>query len=238
MARAGLEVCVDDIAGLHAAVEGGADRVELCAALPLGGLTPGAGLIRAAQEVAIPVMVMIRPRAGDFVFSSDDMRAMLAEIAAVRQAGLHGVVIGASVPDGQLDLAVLARLLEAAAGLDVTLHRAIDLCPDPVASLGKAVELGISRVLTSGGARRAIDGIATLERMAVIGGTRCQVMAGSGVDAHCAQRLLAAGVGALHGSCSSGTRQGAGLVEMGFAPETARFTDQQKVRTLLQAMEP
>ena len=134
--------------------------------------------------------------------------------------------------------AVLARLLEAAAGLDVTLHRAIDLCPDPVASLGKAVELGISRVLTSGGARRAIDGIATLERMAVIGGTRGQVMAGSGVDAHCAQRLLAAGVGALHGSCSSGTRQGAGLVEMGFAPETARFTDQQKVRTLLQAMEP
>ena len=117
MTRILLEVCVDDAAGIAAAVEGGADRIELCAALGVGGLTPSAGLIALAADVALPVMAMIRPRAGDFVWAEDEVRAMLAEIEAVRGAGLAGLVIGASLPDGRLDARVLSRLVEAAQGV-------------------------------------------------------------------------------------------------------------------------
>jgi len=236
MTRPVLEVCVDDIAGLHAAVEGGADRIELCAALPLGGLTPSAGLMRAARKVPVPVMAMIRPRAGDFIYSTDDIRAMQAEIAAVRDAGLQGVVIGASQPDGRLNGAVLAQLLDAASGMDVTLHRAIDLCPNPVAALGEAMELGLRRVLTSGGAGRAIDGAATLARMVKAAAGACEVMAGSGVDASCAPALLATGAGALHGSCSTPAPNPRALVEMGFVPKNAAMTDAGKIRALKRAM--
>ncbi len=109
MSRILLEVCVDDAAGISAAAAGGADRIELCAALALGGLTPSAGLISLASECGLPCMAMIRPRAGDFVWSPAERRAMQAEIAAVRQAGLAGVVIGASLPDGRLDKDCLAR---------------------------------------------------------------------------------------------------------------------------------
>lgn len=103
MSRIVLEICVDDAAGLAAARAGGADRIELCAALALGGLTPSAGLMAQAAGIGLPVMAMIRPRAGDFVWSPDERAAMLVEIAAARAAGLAGVVIGASLPDGRLE---------------------------------------------------------------------------------------------------------------------------------------
>ena len=109
-----LEVCVDTSAGLAAAVEGGADRVELCSALALGGLTPSAGFMAEAAECGVPVLAMIRPRAGDFVWSEAEIVAMEHDIAAARAAGLAGVVLGASLPDGRLDVAVLRRLLHAA----------------------------------------------------------------------------------------------------------------------------
>ena len=111
-----LEVCVDTLAGLEAAVAGGADRIELCAALALGGLTPSAGLMREAAGCGLPVLAMIRPRTGDFCWSGAEVRAMEAEIAAAREAGLAWVVLGASLPDGRLDLPVLRRLVEVARG--------------------------------------------------------------------------------------------------------------------------
>ena len=99
-----LEVCVDDSAGLGAALRGGAGRIELCSALALGGLTPSAGLMQAAAFAGRPVMAMIRPRAGNFIWSTEDLRQMKADIAAARAAGLAGVVLGASRPDGRLRL--------------------------------------------------------------------------------------------------------------------------------------
>ncbi|MFN5999549.1 MAG: copper homeostasis protein CutC, partial [Paracoccaceae bacterium] len=111
-----LEVCVDSAEGLAEAVAGGADRIELCAGLALGGLTPSAGLIALAAGCGVPVVAMIRPRAGDFVWSETEVAMMEAEIAAARAAGLAGVVLGASLPDGRLDVPVLQRLVAATRG--------------------------------------------------------------------------------------------------------------------------
>ncbi|HCO54934.1 MAG TPA: copper homeostasis protein CutC, partial [Pelagibacterium sp.] len=118
-----LEICVDDAAGLAAAISGGADRIELCSSLALGGLTPTPGLMALAATSPIPVYAMIRPRAGDFVFSRDDVATMETDIDAARSAGLSGVVLGATHPDGRLDTAILERLVTRASGLGLTLHR-------------------------------------------------------------------------------------------------------------------
>ena len=149
MTRPLLEICVDTAAGLDAAIKGGADRIELCSALEVGGLTPTPGLIAYARTSPIPVYAMVRPRPGDFVFDVSDAATMLDDIRAVADAGLAGVVLGASLPDGQLDCATLQTLCAAAQGLGTTLHRAFDLVPDFDAALEMAVNLRFERVLTS-----------------------------------------------------------------------------------------
>lgn len=239
MNRITLEICVDDAAGLAAAREGGADRIELCAALGLGGLTPSAGLMALAARCGLPVMAMIRPRAGDFVWSDDERAAMRAEIAAARAAGLAGVVIGASRPDGQLNAEVLAEQLAAAEGMEVTLHRAIDLTPDPVAAMQLAARLGIRRVLSSGGARTALEGLARLRAMAAAAPS-VTVMPGGGVSAANAARFAAElPLTQIHASGSA--PQPAPLLsqiaEFGFQPPGARATDAGAVRALRQALD-
>ncbi|MDP9756655.1 UNVERIFIED_ORG: copper homeostasis protein CutC [Rhizobium sp. SORGH_AS260] len=144
-----LEICVDDVAGLEAAVRGGADRIELCAALSGGGVTPSVGFMHRAAAYGLPVSVMIRPRAGDFVFTRDEADVMKRDIDAARAAGLSGVVLGASREDGSLDLPLLEELRRHANGLDVTLHRAFDVVPAMDEALEAAVALGFSRILTS-----------------------------------------------------------------------------------------
>lgn len=195
-----IEVCVDTPEGLAVAARAGVDRIELCAALALDGLTPGPGLVSLAREAEVPVLVMIRPRAGDFVFGREDRAATLADIAYIREAGLAGVVLGASLPDGRLDTETLAGMIEAAAGLDLTLHRAFDITPDPFAALEEAVALGFTRILTSGQARTARDGSELIARLAQAARGRIQIMAGGGVRADHAALLAATGAGALHGS--------------------------------------
>lgn len=197
-----LEICVDDAAGLEAAIAGGADRVELCSALELGGLTPGPGLMALAARAPIPVRAMVRPRPGDFVFDQGDVQAMLGDIAAARAAGLSGVVLGASLADGRLDVATLQVLLAASAGMGRTLHRAIDLVPDMAEAIEQAVTLGFDTILTSGGAASAPEGEATLALALRVAKARLTIMAGAGVNAATAPRLLALGLAALHGSCS------------------------------------
>ena len=173
-----LEVCVEDAAGLRAAVDGGADRIELCSALSVGGLTPSPGLMALAGKVDIPVYAMIRPRPGDFVFDASDMDIMRIEIDAARSAGLAGVVLGASRPDGRLDKEALKTLVDHAHGLGLTLHRAFDLVPDPVEALDVAMTLGVERILTSGLVPRAIDGVNLLKQLVDQAGTRLSIMPG------------------------------------------------------------
>lgn len=232
-----LEVCVDDLAGLEAAIKGGADRIELCSALALGGLTPSAGLMEVAATFDIPCTAMIRPRAGDFVYTDEEIDIMLADIEAARNAGLAGVVLGASLPDGRLDRMVLDTLVKAAKGLDLTLHRAFDLVPDIPAAVEVGVKLGFSRILTSGGAKTAIEGMDGLKQAIDAANRRISIMPGSGISADNAARFLELGVSEIHASCSSPVPVSQGqLVEFGFAPDGARHTDVAKVAALKQAM--
>lgn len=231
-----LEVCVDTPAGLAAAVEGGADRVELCAALSLGGLTPSAGFMTEAAGCGLPVMAMIRPRAGDFVWSEAELRVMEGDIAQARSLGLAGVVLGASLPDGRLDRVALARLIAAAGGLDLTLHRCFDLVPDMVVALEEAVLLGFGRILTSGGERTAVAGARRISELVLQAAGRIAVMAGSGVTAEIAPMLLDQGVRELHGSCAEDIPVAGPAVALGFGPPVARRTTVARVRFLKQVM--
>ena len=232
-----LEVCVDTAEGLAQAVAGGADRIELCAALALGGLTPPAGLIQLAAGCGVPVVAMIRPRAGDFVWSEAEVDMMETEIAAMRAAGLHGVVLGASHPDGRLDLDVLRRLVAASAGMELVLHRAIDLTADMGAALEEAVTLGFHRILTSGGEVTAEAGAARIAALVTQAAGRITVMPGSGVNPGNAAALKGLGISEIHASCSAQTPVTGRAVEMGFAPPVQRQTHADAVRALKTALE-
>lgn len=228
-----IEICTDDVAGIEAAAEGGADRVELCSGLDLGGLTPSPGLIAAAARASLPVRAMIRPRAGDFRFSEPEIDAMLADIAAVRAAGLSGVVLGASTADDTLDLAVLGRLVAAAGDLGKTLHRVVDTLHDPLAAVDQAVDLGFDCILTSGGALRAEGGTDVIAAMVARAAGRIAIMAGSGVKAtNAAVILKATGADWLHSSCAGLKPNTGETVRLGFGPMDRRYTDPDRIRAL------
>ncbi len=230
-----LEVCVDDVAGLQAAVAGGAGRIELCSALSLGGLTPSVGLMQVA--VPVPVFAMIRPRAGGFVWSDAEVEVMLAEIDAVRTAGLAGVVLGASRPDGRLDAEVLARLVAQAAGLGLTLHRCFDLVPDWQEALDMAINLGFHRILTSGQALTVTAGAGRLAEVMARADGRITIMPGSGVTDQTVGRLRHLPLREVHASCSEPHLQSGPEVEFGFAPATARKTSAARVQALCRALD-
>lgn len=229
MAEVLLEVCVDSPAGLEAAVQGGADRIELCSALEVGGLTPSAGLMAAAAGCGRPVMVLIRPRSGDFGFSADDLAVMLDDIAQVRAAGLAGVVIGAMRGDA-LDAAAMAAMAGAASGLEVTLHRAVDLCADPLAAVDMALALGIGRILSSGGAASAVAGLPRLRAMTSRAGGRLSVMPGGGVSVDGLGALRGLGMRDIHASCS----EPGPAAPLGFG--APRVTSAARVRALKAAL--
>lgn len=232
-----LEICVDDAAGLKAAREGWANRIELCSALQLGGLTPSAGLMELAVDCPLPVYAMIRPRAGDFVYGAEDLKVMLADIEAAGAAGLDGVVIGANRADGRLDETILRALVKKATGLGVTLHRAFDLVPDFAQAIELALDLGVERILTSGGAPTAIEGIIKLRKITALAKGRISIMPGSGVDATNAKDLLALpGVNELHASGSVWVDPTEGTASaLGFATRR-KITDVTTIRTLKHAM--
>lgn len=204
------EIIAQDPAAVRLAAGLGATRVELCQGLALGGITPSAGLVEAAVAASrasatathrAQVHALIRARSGGFVYSADELEVMLADIRAAAQAGVDGVVVGSQLASGELDLEALARMREAAGDAQLSLHRVIDVTPDPVATietLAARADLGVARVLTSGGAARAIDGAETLSRMVAAARGRIAVMAGSGVNAQNVAELWATGVDAVH----------------------------------------
>ncbi|MET3710327.1 copper homeostasis protein [Sphingomonas trueperi] len=232
-----LEVCVEDVAGIDAAVTGGADRIELCAALAVGGLTPPDSLIAAAATAPIPVHLLARPRDGNFVYTAAEAALVAADIRAAADAGLAGVVIGASRADRQLDSEMLAAWVSVARnagrGLSLTLHRAFDLCPDPLAALETAITLGFDRILTSGCTPKAIDGRDTIAALVQSAGDRITILAGSGIDASTLPPILETGVREVHASCRS-PQAGADTREIafGFQAGPRLATDPEKVSTL------
>lgn len=197
-----LEVCAGDIQSVLAAHMGGAQRVELCSALDEGGLTPSAGLIRQACQVeGMKVHVLIRPRSGHFVYTDQEVDIMADDISFARQYGASGVVIGALTPDGDMDYDVCAHLMKQAQGMDVTFHRAFDLCRDPMETLNEIIRLGCSRVLTSGQAPTAEQGVPLLSQLVEVADCRIGILAGSGVSSANARKIMqATGVMELHAS--------------------------------------
>lgn len=198
-----LEVCCGSLASALAAVEGGAERIELCSALCLDGLTPSVGTIRALRRrfPDLRIHVLIRPREGDFVYSEDELRVMEQDISLAVDAGATAIVSGALTAEGNLDTTATARLIEASAGLPFTFHRAFDLIQDQASALRQLQRMGVTRVLTSGGAATAEAGIPALRRLVQQGGVT--ILPGGGVNRHNAQRIVQeTGATEIHGSCS------------------------------------
>jgi len=177
-----LEICVDTLDGLNIAVANGADRIELCSALTLGGLSPSYALLAAAQRCNVPVHVMVRPRPGSFIYSPDELSFMVHEIEQIKQMGLAGVVIGGGSELG-LDWVALKLLCNAGQGLDITVHRVIDLLPsnERMAAMEELNKMGVKRILTSGGAAKAIDALGDIKSLIAKSPEGFVVMPGSGV---------------------------------------------------------
>jgi copper homeostasis protein len=179
-----IELAVESLAAAQAAAVGGAHRIELCADLGVGGLTPSDDLTRRVlDDLDIPIFAMVRPRAGDFVYSAREITDMCGAIERLRALGVHGVVTGALTNSGEIDLAASAALLSAAAGMPVTFHRAFDRVVDQSSALEQLAELGVTRVLTSGGAPTALEGSAQLRALVAQAAGRVAILAGGGVRA-------------------------------------------------------
>lgn len=196
-----LEICSGNIATVQAAGQFGIHRIELCAALELGGLTPSYGLIeRSVGLNACEIHVMIRPRPGNFVYDDSSIQVMKQDIKITKELGAHGVVFGCLTVSNQLnhkqvsDLIHLAKSLQ----LEVTFHRAFDFIQNPMEALNYLIEEGADRILTSGQAKTALEGRECIQQLVKHSLGRIEIMAGSGVHANNAQTLIKTGVDALH----------------------------------------
>lgn len=180
-----LEICVDSLASARAAIAGGADRLELCSALIAGGLTPYEMLLRQIREESdIAVRCLMRPRAGDFLYTPEEIAMLARQIRQLKDAGADGFVIGCLNPEGHLDRAAMEPLIAACGGSGITLHRCIDVSRDPVQTYLEAGALGIDTVLTSGAAPSCVLGQQTIERLIALRDARGgpEVLIGAGVN--------------------------------------------------------
>lgn len=197
-----LEICAGSVESAIAARDGGAQRIELCAALEVGGVTPSAGLIAEARKVnGLTLNVIIRPRGGDFLYNEYEVACMEEDIRTCRSLGVDGVVIGALTAEGDIDSAACQRLINAAEGMSVTFHRAFDMCRNPQKALEELIALGCHRVLTSGQAATAQTGIPLLKELVKQADNRIIIMPGCGVSsANAAAILQATGATEIHAS--------------------------------------
>ena len=195
-----VEACVDSVASALAAERGGAGRLELCDALFDGGTTPSAGMIAAVKAaVRIPVFVLVRPRGGGFVYTGAEVGVMRLDIEAARMLGADGVVCGALSDDGQVQVEQTHALVAAAGSLPVTFHRAFDAARDRDAALESLMQLGVTRVLTSGGAASALDGVSGIASLVRRAAGQIEIMAGGGVREETVQEIVhRAGVREVH----------------------------------------
>lgn len=231
-----LEICIDRIDSALAAVSGGADRLEVCSALELGGLTPSYGLVEQCLELGpVEVMMMIRPRAGGFSYAAEEVTTMLRDIRVARQLGVAGVVLGALDNQHRIDGPLCERLIAAARPLSITFHRAFDLVCDPLAAIDSLLELGVDRLLTSGQAPSAVDGRELIRSLVERADNRISIMAGAGVRPETVAELVrTTGVREVHASASvvqvEADRHGTGLVH------PTRITRPEIVRAIAQAL--
>jgi len=193
-----LEVSVETAQAAVAAERGGAQRIELCAQLNVGGLTPSEKLVRLTREsVRVPIFAMIRPRPDDFVYSQEELSQMRRDIVAVQRLGMDGIVLGILTRERHVDINRTRELVIAAQPLPVTFHRAFDDVADVNAALDDVIETGAARILTSGGAASAAVGIENVARLVAAAGQRVVILPGGGINAS----------NALHVARQSGARE-------------------------------
>lgn len=195
-----LEICVDSLESALAAERGGAHRVELCSNLNIGGTTPSQGLIELAkQNLSIEIYVMIRPRGGDFCYSELEFEVMKRDINNAKKMKVDGIVVGILKPNGQIDIKRMEEIIQLARPLEVTFHRAFDKSRDLFESLENLINLGVDRILTSGGVDKAIDGVTTIGQLVKMANDRVIIMPGSGVNVdNIGQIIEATGVKEIH----------------------------------------
>lgn len=243
-----IEVCVENTDGLLAAQRAGADRVELCASLLEGGLTPSWGMIRmAANLAAVPFHVIVRPRGGDFLYTAVEFAAMVEDVRALRELGVAGVVVGCLDAEGAIDEGRMRALVEAAGPLSVTCHRAFDMTRDVLEAVEALARCGIHRVLTSGQRDTAVEGLETIRRTVEAARGRFAVMACGGIDAaNIAHVRQATGAPEIHfaalRSNPSAMRYRNPTVGMGGTglerEYTLTLTDEDAVRAVIAAARP
>ena len=236
-----IEACVDSYQSCVNATKGGADRLELCSHLIIGGCTPTLPVFKQVQRdcKGVKINVLIRPRFGDFLYTEDEIEAMCEDIAMFRDLGANGVVIGALTPDGDLDIEVMKRMMACAGDMDVTLHRAFDMSRDPFKTLEEAIELGCKTILTSGQQSNVVEGKDLLKEVYEKAAGRIDIMAGCGVKKWNIQEIHDhTGIVVFHttgrkGALDSGMKYRKSTVAMGL-PTLSEYeiwqTDEQEFR--------
>ncbi len=231
-----LEICANSVLSALNAQEGGADRVELCQNLEVGGTTPSLGQVWLARAgLTIGLHVLIRPRAGDFLYSDLEFLEMKSDIMFCREIKCDGVVIGMLLADGQVDSIRMAELIEQARPMQVTFHRAFDRCRDPFEALEALIGLGCDRLLTSGMKNTAGDGAATIARLVEQANGRIEVMPGSGItERNILQIAASTGATSFHSSAKVALESKMGDVgaEVGGMGDTTWVSAKEKIRHL------
>lgn len=234
-----LEVCCGNLESIRSAIDGGADRVEVCCALGEGGLTPSLGYMVKAMAMGIPVRILIRPRRGDFCYTAEELAAMSYDISFADANGVDGIVIGALTPEGDIDTRAMEQLISNVQGSKIIFHRAFDLCRNPEEALETLIDLGCHGVLTSGQRSDAMAGAENLRRIVDQAAGRIEIIAGCGVNVGNVEEIIrVSGVREVHSSCSEKVdsrmvyrRQD---VKMGNSADEYSYTvtDENKVREL------
>ncbi|XP_076037384.1 copper homeostasis protein cutC homolog isoform X2 [Oratosquilla oratoria] len=196
-----LEVCVDSVESAEAAATGGADRIELCSSLVQGGLTPSVGLLEVVKKrINIPVYCMVRPRGGPMVYSEAEKEVILRDATVLRDAGADGLVFGALTAESRIDKELASRFIKVSCGLPCTYHRAFDLVEDPLIALQDVINLGFSRILTSGCRANAIEGVEMIMHLIEHSKSEIIIMAGAGIKSTNVEKLLQKGIKEFHAS--------------------------------------
>lgn len=240
-----FEVCVESVAGAEAAFIGGAQRVELCANPLEGGTTPSAGTIRRViEKVPVDCVVLVRSRPGDFLYTEEEFEVIRRDVAMVREAGAFGVAVGILCNDGTVDEERMREIIELASRMQVTFHRAFDMTRDPYEAFDSLLNIGASRILTSGCRKNAIEGLPLIRELVTLAGDQISIMPGGGVRAANISRILeVTEAREIHFTAFSDRDSrmeyrnlepslGASDVHNEFE---VRFTDPEKVRALVEA---
>jgi len=235
-----LEICANSVRSAINAEEGGADRIELCENLSEGGTTPSYGLLlKARQQVSIPIHVLIRPRAGDFLYSDLEFEVMKEDIKLCKELGFEGVVIGILKADGGVDVERTRILTDLASPMTVTFHRAFDCCRNPEEALEEVIASGCDLILSSGLKATAEEGAALLDKLVIQAKERIRIMPGSGIHSgnisSLKERIRA---NEWHASAKSPSKsamlyQNSDLTDMGKQPSVSNAAEVRKLRSVL-----